>query len=62
MNYTLNQVHIARTFRRLHRLAWHSSPAIQKKWLPAYKRWCSRHMPVSASPRYLQAYTIDTWL
>jgi len=58
----MNRLSLQRTFARLHRLAWHSSPAVQKKWRPAYRRWCKAPLPASASMRYLTAYTPDPWL
>jgi hypothetical protein len=57
-----NQVNLARTFNRLHKLAWHSPPSVRKKWLTVYRRWVNRHLPGNASIRYLTLYTPDPWL
>ena len=57
-----NHISIGRIFGQLHYLACHAPAPIQKRWQPAYQRFCNQHIPSRASMRYLETFTYDSRL
>jgi hypothetical protein len=62
--WKVNQVSIGRRFGQLHYLACHAPAPVQKRWQPAYKRFCDQHLADrgNASMRYLNKWTCHAWL
>ena len=63
IGYKLNKKTISNQFAKLHYLACHAPPPVQKQWRQAYAVFHKKHFgSYKASIRYLNTWTAHGWL